>query len=239
MSQPDRRHIPLHDHSSFRQGGKLDLSDAISGGIPAVTGGPSAPGGGTGTTDISGLVTKIRGGLETVDAHGSPGATVTLDIGTGNWHSLTLTADCTVTVSGFTAATGCSVLVKVTQDGTGGWAITWDSDIVFAGDDQPAQGIGEVSWFILVSDEGDGTIYGFPVGGGGSPATTVESETTLGISSAVGTDTEYARQDHTHGTPDADAISAAGRWEVLMDGASPPAPLESGSGTDWLYVWVT
>jgi hypothetical protein len=27
-------------------------------------------------------------------------------------------------------------------------------------------------------------------------------------------------------------------YEVLMDGASPPGPLESGSGTDWLYVLV-
>jgi hypothetical protein len=32
-------------------------------------------------------------------------------------------------------------------------------------------------------------------------ATTVESETTFGITPAVGTDTEYARQDHTHGSP--------------------------------------
>lgn len=38
-------------------------------------------------------------------------------------------------------------------------------------------------------------------GGGPSPASTVESETSFGVSPAVGTDTEYARQDHTHGTP--------------------------------------
>lgn len=34
-----------------------------------------------------------------------------------------------------------------------------------------------------------------------APATTVESETSFGLGSAVGTDIEYARQDHTHGTP--------------------------------------
>ncbi len=39
--------------------------------------------------------------------------------------------------------------------------------------------------------------------GGGTPATTVTDETTFGITPAVGTDTEYARQDHTHGSPDA------------------------------------
>lgn len=37
--------------------------------------------------------------------------------------------------------------------------------------------------------------------GGANPATTVESETTFGISSAVGTGTKYARDDHTHGSP--------------------------------------
>ncbi len=30
-----------------------------------------------------------------------------------------------------------------------------------------------------------------------------------------------------------------GHWEVLRDGGSPPLPLESGSGTDWLYVFVS
>ena len=43
---------------------------------------------------------------------------------------------------------------------------------------------------------------------GGTPATTVEAETSFGLSSAVGTDTEYARQDHTHGTP-ANPVTAA------------------------------
>jgi hypothetical protein len=39
------------------------------------------------------------------------------------------------------------------------------------------------------------------VPGAGIPATTVTDETTWGISPAVGTDTEYARAGHTHGTP--------------------------------------
>ena len=38
-------------------------------------------------------------------------------------------------------------------------------------------------------------------GGGGTPATTVVSETSFGQSPAVGTSTDYARGDHTHGTP--------------------------------------
>lgn len=38
-------------------------------------------------------------------------------------------------------------------------------------------------------------------GGSGTPASTVTSETSFGASPAVGSSTEYARADHTHGTP--------------------------------------
>ncbi len=54
------------------------------------------------------------------------------------------------------------------------------------------------------------TTFGFAVTPAGTPATTVESETTHGLSSAVGTDTEYARQDHTHGTPAAEGSENVG-----------------------------
>lgn len=47
-------------------------------------------------------------------------------------------------------------------------------------------------------------------GGGGTPASTVVTETTFGQASAVGTSTDYARADHTHGTPALPAI--AGGW---------------------------
>lgn len=38
-------------------------------------------------------------------------------------------------------------------------------------------------------------------GGSGTPASTVQAATSYGISSAVGSDTTYAREDHQHGTP--------------------------------------
>jgi|SRR5688572_10718223 len=47
------------------------------------------------------------------------------------------------------------------------------------------------------------------VAGGGTPSTTVESETSLAITPAAGTDTEYSRGDHTHGSPTAATIAAA------------------------------
>jgi hypothetical protein len=45
-------------------------------------------------------------------------------------------------------------------------------------------------------------------GGSGTPASSVVSETTFGQSPAVGTSTDYARGDHTHGTPAVPAHSA-------------------------------
>jgi hypothetical protein len=48
---------------------------------------------------------------------------------------------------------------------------------------------------------GDDARFAGMGGGGGSPATTVVSETAYGQSSAVGVSSLYARGDHTHGTP--------------------------------------
>ena len=45
-------------------------------------------------------------------------------------------------------------------------------------------------------------------GGGGTPATTVVSETTPGLQPVVGVSTDYARGDHSHGTPPVPAHTA-------------------------------
>lgn len=45
-------------------------------------------------------------------------------------------------------------------------------------------------------------------GGGGTPASSVVSETTYGQQPVVGTSTDYARGDHSHGTPTVPAHSS-------------------------------
>jgi len=45
-------------------------------------------------------------------------------------------------------------------------------------------------------------------GGGGTPSTTVVSETTPGLQPIVGVSTNYARGDHSHGTPPLPAHTA-------------------------------
>ena len=50
--------------------------------------------------------------------------------------------------------------------------------------------------------------FGSGGGGGGTPASSVVSETSFGQSPVVGTSTDYARGDHSHGTPAVPAHSA-------------------------------
>lgn len=53
---------------------------------------------------------------------------------------------------------------------------------------------------VLTSDASGNATWAAAPGGGGTPATTVTDETTYGVASAVGVSTNFARQDHTHGT---------------------------------------
>lgn len=46
--------------------------------------------------------------------------------------------------------------------------------------------------------------------GGGTPAVSVTDQTTYGIAPAVGTGSNYARQDHTHGSPTAPTAASVG-----------------------------
>lgn len=105
-----------------------------------------------------------------------------------------------VIAAGLTGSTAASRYVGATATGApttgahlvGDWVITQDGHI-----------------FIC-------TVAGTPgtwANGGAAvtAAVSVTSETTYGIASAVGTSTNYARQDHTHGTPATPATSVAGR----------------------------
>lgn len=61
----------------------------------------------------------------------------------------------------------------------------------------------------LDSSQPSGVVWS-QAGGGGTPAVSVTSETTYGISPAVGAGTNYARQDHTHGSPTAPTAASVG-----------------------------
>ena len=71
-------------------------------------------------------------------------------------------------------------------------------------------------------------------GGGGTPSTTVVSETTPGLQPVVGTSTEYARGDHSHGTPPVPAHTALSSlaWSLAgHTGSSTAVAAWNGGGT--------
>jgi len=71
-------------------------------------------------------------------------------------------------------------------------------------------------------------------GGGGTPATTVVSETSPGQSPVVGTSTEYARGDHSHGTPPVPAhtaLSSLAWTSAGHTGSSTAVAAWNGGGT--------
>lgn len=77
--------------------------------------------------------------------------------------------------------------------------------------------------YVKVNAGGTGLDYGSPTGGG-TPASTVVSETSFGQSTVVGTSTNYAREDHSHGTPSSTGlvvsnapISAATKTKITYD----------------------
>jgi hypothetical protein len=127
--------------------------------------------------------------------------------------------DCTITVEGYSAGEFVTAWVKVTQDGSGGHAITWDGDVDFGvGDDQPGQAIGAVTMFLLVSDVGDSTIYGFRVGSQGHPD--------LAAHDSIGLATDAELAAHA-ADPDAhhDASSGGAGAGQLLISDSPSTPL--------------
>ena len=71
-------------------------------------------------------------------------------------------------------------------------------------------------------------------GGGGTPATTVVSETTPGLQPVVGTSTDYARGDHSHGTPPVPAhtaLSSLAWTSAGHTGSSTAVAAWNGGGT--------
>lgn len=75
-------------------------------------------------TDLAAKVSTTSGGKETYFGIGNSGSSKQVDLANGNHQSITLTANCTLTATGFTNGVSCSILLEVIQDGTGGWTLT-------------------------------------------------------------------------------------------------------------------
>ena len=89
--------------------------------------------------------------------------------------------------------------IRVTRNSATNYATT--ADIVAGANVTITEAVTGSVMTLTIASSGGG-------GGGGTPATTVVTETSYGQTSAVGTSTDYARADHSHGTPPAIAPGA-------------------------------
>jgi hypothetical protein len=176
--------------------------------------------------DHSAYLLNYGGGEDVLSAHGNMGSTETFAPASGNWHSGTFNAACTFTFTAPTGSVGCTLFLELAQDGTGGWAMTLPASFANKAALEAAQvtTASTVAFLIAWTRDGGTTWYGGWVGAGSgeTAATTVTDETTFGITPAVGTDTEYARQDHTHGTPDEPTSGGVG---AILISDTPSTPL--------------
>jgi hypothetical protein len=195
---------------------------------------------GAGTSPDS-FLTKVGGGVGYVQALGTLGATETIDLANANYFWGTLDQNCTITFVGFTNLRDCQIVVHLIENGTGGWTPTF-TGVTWEGGTTPTHPTtaGTFTRYIFTSIDGGTTIIGNKIGAGGSSLTVEDQGTPL---ATAATTLDFVGPGITASGTGAEKtitvdIELAGHYELLMDGGSPPAPLEDGSGTDWLYTWV-
>jgi len=114
-------------------GGITGLTVA-SGGISVQAGGVSVVAGGIAVTAGNLALAAGQGYSAQVDA-GNSGAAKTIDWNSGNSQKLTLTANCTLTLSNPQA--GAHYLLRIAQDATGSRTITWPAAVHWSGGTAP------------------------------------------------------------------------------------------------------
>lgn len=81
------------------------------------------------TADLAAKVAVTNGGGETYFDAGNTGAAITLDLANGNVQKITLTANCTITLTSPATGTMRSLTLLVFQDGVGTRTITWPGSV--------------------------------------------------------------------------------------------------------------
>lgn len=115
--------------------------------------------------DVAGRIHSAIGLTTMVVAHGSTGATETIDLSAGDTHTATLDVSCVFTFSNAAASAVNSFTLILTQ-GSGGQLATWPGSVMFDGGVDPtlSTGSAEVDILTFVTPDGGTTWYGFIAG---------------------------------------------------------------------------
>lgn len=81
------------------------------------------------TTDLAAKASVTNGGGETYFDAGNSSTAITLDLANGNVQKLTLTGNCTITLTSPSSGAMRSLTLLVFQDGTGSRTITWPGSV--------------------------------------------------------------------------------------------------------------
>jgi len=113
-------------------------------------------------TALDGKVNVANGGGETYFDAGNSGTAKTIDLANGNVQKLTLTNDCTITLTNPAGGTFRSVLLYVFQDGAGSRLITWPGSVKWgdAGAPELSTAAGKMDKILLDTVDGGTTWYG-------------------------------------------------------------------------------
>lgn len=181
--------------ASVREYAILYVRGSKTGGVVVGSGNAVVSGGGVHAldggdhTNLDAYARAFYGGEEGYFAHGAVGATETIDAADGNWHSLTLDANCTLTLAAVTTAKGCSLILELLQDGTGGRTLTLPASVSNKTELEAAQDTtaSTTAFLVLITRNGGTTWYGFWAGGSGSAVGALDDLSDVVITSpAVG-----------------------------------------------------
>ena len=119
---------------------------------------------GTDHWDLVPVVQGVNGGKETLATVSASGAAYQFNVANFNVWDLTLTANCTLSFTGFTSGFGCSIWVILRQDGTGGRTVTWPASTTLKWPSGSAPFLtttaNGISLLTFVSVDGGTTIFG-------------------------------------------------------------------------------
>lgn len=118
-------------------------------------------------TDLAGRVTTTSGGGETYFDAGSSGSAITINIANGNVQKVTLTANCTITLTSPAGGAYRSLMLYVFQDGTGSRTITWPGSVSWGSSSVPVLSTGATRMDKILLDTVDGGVTWYGAAGPG------------------------------------------------------------------------
>jgi hypothetical protein len=153
---------------------------------------------------------------------GAAGATETIDVSAARTYDVTLTADCTLSLTGAVDNEAWFVTLMLRQDGTGGWEATWPVEVVWPGGSPPVLSAvpGAIDVFVLFSVNGGNDWFGFPTGSTSSALVAdLDDLTDVTLTApSEGQQLAYRSGFWVNETP------PTARWELVVDdGGSGPA----------------